>query len=78
MARIRIKIRQEHIEQGVPGNVCKCPVALAIKDVLGTAQVHSDTITHKYGVTSKAKVKQFVRAFDAGQTVEPFNFWLTV
>lgn len=76
---MRIFVTQEDIDKGVPNDDCKCPVALAISRVRSTADVHVDRRYIDVGYqsfTTPEPASAFIRAFDAGQPVEPFEFEL--
>lgn len=81
-----ISVTAGHITKGYPGDCALCPVALAITDALpGLAYlaIHyqdidvgprpdEDVIT----IEMPAAVRDFIRAFDAFDPVEPFTFEL--
>jgi hypothetical protein len=82
-----LKVTAEHISRGVPGNRCKCPVALALKVLFPdatTVEVDSvrlvaagDSGELLYRPTP-ALVRDFVNDFDMGHKVEPFEYPLSV
>ena len=88
--RLRVAIRQEHIAAGEVSNSERCPLALALTEHL--APQHGAWYvgtTHAYvcrgiGAPALAEVQlprrtsRFVRAFDAGELVQPFTTILTV
>lgn len=81
---MRIQVTQYHIDKGVPEDDRRCPVALAIQDAgLPDVRVgqNRDTIEvygNMYAGTSPypGAVADFVRAFEHGEPVEPFEFQL--
>jgi hypothetical protein len=75
-----IRVTEEHIKAGKPDNCRFCPIAIAITEAL----------EHKYIVVVKPKLcytcgrvfalpeiaRNFIRSFDLGKHVEPFEFEL--
>lgn len=80
---MKIKVEQKHINAGIRRKPCLCPVALAFKDATGLSlsvsgrQVRvvpredSNAGLHQ---PSPEGVLEFVRDFDSGCKVEPFEF----
>lgn len=84
---MKINVTAKHISNGTALSMCKCPVALALKQ-----QVHKQVTVDEYELeylpysdaskycfarrTSKTpkKVKQFIKRFDSGKRVRPFSF----
>lgn len=79
MRDIEIKITKAHIRDGVPGDKCNCPIALAIKDTLLTENVvvgaHDMYINGRAYVVDK-KDLAFMGRFDTGKRVRPYSFTL--
>ena len=85
-----IHVTQEHIDKGALSNSCKCPVALALQEVLQKQVFVCQTVAATYRIEASdlssigqyddyglpQSVADFVRRFDAGQDVEPFTFEL--
>ena len=84
MTMVRINVTQEHIEQGVRGNVYSCAVALAAQEVLGRDIVMiADIALRRGAVWSKfAVLPEMVRAwiveFDDGRSMAPITFELDI
>ncbi|AXH46555.1 hypothetical protein SEA_ROBINSPARKLES_110 [Gordonia phage RobinSparkles] len=79
---MKVTVTQEHIDKGKPWEICNCPIALALKEK-GFANVEVSTLAISVGKNNQALLnhysvpsiaKQFIKAFDDGQTVEPFEF----
>lgn len=88
-----IRVTQADIERGVPGKAFLCPVARAIRRafnanpacvavgrsdvsiVLGSISADNYEC---FDVTLPPKAREFVRAFDTDQPVQPFTFRLKV
>ena len=79
-----VHVTQKHINQGLPGCTCCCPVALAIRDnfpatidiAVGNPTVEIDAqgdVTYKF-LTPRAF--NFIIDFDANRPVLPFSFIL--
>ena len=78
---VTITVRQEDIVKGIRRSPVRCPVALGL-----AAQwpkygwlVERDAITHECGwpgkkYTTRAEVLLFIERYDAGESVEPFEF----
>lgn len=78
--RVRVNVTEEHIRKGVRANNCKCPVALAVKSVLGgPVKVYANEIEYLYGAKPlPRRIRRLVEDFDCGFDVLPFSFWLPV
>lgn len=76
----RIRITDQKIEDGQPGEIDLCPVALALKEAFKTDNVSVDqntlSVTVSYEFETPAKVRQFIKKFDDNQQVQPFEFTL--
>lgn len=77
---MKIKVKQCHIDKGEVGVFSKCPVALAISEVTGDR-----TLVTPYAICSGSvknrvrtphEVRIFMKKFDSGDPVEPFEFEL--
>lgn len=79
---MKIQVTQDDIDRGVRGNVCFCPVALAVKRATSeTVYVSGMRIRIIKKANGKAleaptpsEVSCFIAAFDHYATVEPFEF----
>jgi hypothetical protein len=78
---MKIRVTQEHINQGVKFHAGKCPVALACREATGQPHVvsrdeiivlTSPMIRHK----TPADVGAFIYAFDHSRLVQPLEFEL--
>ena len=84
-----VRIKQHHIKFGVPNCSSRCPVALGIVDIddsysFGTEILVSPKdkdlrggikIGDKHYLAPRS-VERFVKRFDKGKPVKPFNFKL--
>ncbi len=76
--KYKIKVKQIDIDRGVVQDVCKCPVALAVRRVIKKAPIQVgggyaiDIGDHRY--SGPKKVEDFITTFDKGGEVKPFNF----
>lgn len=80
--KISVNVTQEDIDNGVRGDACNCPVALAI----GRATEHKYVVmawreillTIKcnivYRIDTPRYVSNFIESFDAKRNVCPFSF----
>ncbi len=77
---MRIKVTQEHIDKGVSGDMCACPVALAIEERIGERPVVWGLIIKVKDVEQyvAAPVGVFISRFDEGLSVKPFSFNLKI
>ena len=71
---MKVKVTQEHINKGLKGSSCYCPIALAIGPNCVVQYSHI-TIGNKEYRTPQA-VFEFLHAFDNGLPVKPFEFEL--
>jgi len=74
-----IDVKQRHIDMGLPKDACRCPVACAIEEatrsvvfVTNTGLIMGLLGPQKFPIPPE--VLAFIKAFDAGQHVEPFSF----
>ena len=66
-----IKVTQRHIDNGKRGDSMRCPIGLALEDAGGAGVM--------FPLESLPEVAQnFVRDFDAGRYVAPFQFIMEV
>jgi hypothetical protein len=78
---IRVYVTQDDIDNGEPHNPCGCPIARAITRVRDTPTVFSSwayiggTCHTEYDLPPEAT--EFIRRFDIGEPVEPFDFEMT-
>jgi hypothetical protein len=80
-----IKVKQEHIKEGCRQGFLGCPIALAALEQIGKpvgvlyqeCKVYTDDTYAKWQVI-KLPIEAciFIGNFDAGMTVEPFEFEL--
>jgi hypothetical protein len=73
-----VKVCQGDINSGVPENATSCPIARAlrsiVKDVNGY-EVLQDQIQIRGKIMALPKsARKFIKKFDAGDPVKPFNF----
>lgn len=67
MKTYTISVEQHHIDAGVPEDVVRCPIGLALQDA-GGAGIY-------FPYDSLPDVAQrFIRDFDDGKQVKPFTF----
>lgn len=90
MASIRIKVTQDHIDRGQRGNSCDCPIALALEGAQKDLSSFGHLTKASVGMSSvrlffpqstsdfliPLEASRFVRRFDRGESVEPFEFEL--
>lgn len=86
---MRVKVTQDHIDRGVRREPCLCPIALALKDLgVDKPNVHftfvrweewgADGIFERLCLPNlPAGARKFVKLFDEGESVKPFEFDLT-
>ena len=73
---MKIKVTKEHIDKGRKKSALSCPIALAIGDKYGLdASVGPESCVIGYTICDLPKsVKKFIKLFDNGYSVEPFEF----
>lgn len=77
-----IKVQWNHIDLGIVGEATHCPIAAAMEDAgLRHALAGASLLMwrdHRGGrrVKHPKEVRGFIRRFDAGEPVEPFEFEL--
>ena len=76
---MRITVTQEHIDNGVPVDSLKCPLALAIREAtknnvwsVGVASVFSGN--KGFGIVLPKSAREFRHRFDSNLVVQPFEF----
>ena len=76
---MRIVVKQEHIKSGIHKSPISCPIARAVREAFGVDDVGA---TH-YSIYVAGKryevpdsVQSFIKRFDDGEVVEPFEFEL--
>ena len=78
--KLQVKVTQKHIDDGIAESDTHCPIALAVGELLGISQDHIEvdsdqiTIDDISGYDLPDLAREFVRAFDAGDPVEPIEF----
>lgn len=78
---MKVSVTQKHIDQGVKGSTTHDPVALAMKDA-GAIRVWvspvylgwTDANRKTYSVPTPDEVLRFMKVFDNGAYVQPFEF----
>ena len=80
MRKVKIKVKQKHIDKGVRSSSSCCHIALAMKD-----KGYTDVYVDYFGMTYETKkyewagelpseAKKFIEHFDDEEKVEPFEF----
>jgi hypothetical protein len=74
---MNIQVTEDDIEQGVPFDPCRCPVALAIKRatrrrhiIVGESALEIGRLRYH----TPHELRRFIEGFDLGRTVSPFSF----
>lgn len=78
---MKIQVTAKDIQEGRPGKVCACPIAIAGSRAYGcTMEVgntlmgpHEELHCRNWGLLPK-EAREFVTAFDNGRSVQPFEF----
>lgn len=75
---MKIQVTEKHIKRGKRKCAWRCPVALALQDVLdGPFLVGKDCIyAGRNPYACPKSVSRFVMRFDSGKLVKPFTFVL--
>ena len=79
-----IEVTKKHIANGVPGDECNCPIALALQDEYKTSDVSvevedepmlfiGDKILEIASAEMADDIDFFIRDFDFNNEVEPFT-----
>ena len=82
--RLLIKVGQKHIDDGIPLSCSVCPIALAIDETTGKfatvgnslCSISEQDIDTMMNIELPRSAQRFIRRFDNGQPVKPFNFYL--
>lgn len=78
-----VKVTQEDINEGTAGSSCECPVALALDLVFNDmgcdiyVEQNSCELQFLDGSVaeySNEQIREFIKKFDNGEPVEPFEF----
>lgn len=75
---MKVTVTEEDIALGLPNNRWQCPIACAIKrskkdvSIVSVSTLDMRVNNHWYILPSVAR--SFIRQFDAGGAVEPFEF----
>ena len=74
---MRVQVTQDHIDNGCRGLMGSCPIALAVRELTGANNV----LVLDCGVIADGRdsgipreAREFVRRFDNGEKVQPFDF----
>lgn len=81
MTTIQISVTADDINAGIKNHCSKCPVALAVcRHLPMTEEVTSVSVWlgDDKAIDLPATARNFIRAFDAGERVEPIIFELEV
>lgn len=91
MRTIKIEVTQKHIDLGATESADSCPVALAIADKLKTSDFNIGVEVYNSYMTFELEkepyviecnipesVEKFIKAFDAEEGGEPFEFELEI
>lgn len=76
---IHVTVTQEDIDAGKPCDGRNCPIARAVKRATGSSDVIVDGMSIEfYGAefTPPDVCDRFISAFDSGEPVEPFEFFI--
>ena len=84
---LTVEVTQDFIDEGVKGDMCDCPIALALKEKLPKGLKGSTRVTlenvgvgHPGYVGCSAEVspamESFILDFDTGKEVKPCSFYL--
>ena len=91
MVKVKVKVTQDHINRGEPGDCGNCPVALAIKDTLhfpdsliAVAEAHEPTVyirtkeNKRLSLILPVEALRFILNFDNNNPskTKPFEFEL--
>lgn len=75
---MKIEVTQEDISNGIPDDCDYCPIALAAKRAgMESVLVYNSRIIardEEVDAPLSIRARRFVRRFDAGLRVKPFNF----
>jgi len=81
---ITVNVTQEHISKGWKGDCYDCPIALALRPLIGEAYkfqvqagyvlIEDDPEPVPFRIAIPKICTSFIAAFDMGETVKPFQF----
>lgn len=78
---MKITVTQQHIDEGIRGSATRDPVAFAMADAgclhpyAGISRLFwYDSENRKHAANITETLYEFIRAFDQGEHVEPFEF----
>ena len=76
--KLVVKVTQKHIDTGLRGRCWLCPIAFALKDLTGKNwRVHNDAVYYEdLEIPLPWSAISFIKCFDEGLRVEPFEFEL--
>ena len=84
--RIKVKVSEDHISDGIPGESSFCPIYLALQEQLNNKLDIYDIVVGericsvyycdgtKKEVILPCKARQFIRDFDGERFVDPLSF----
>ena len=76
---MKVRVTQEHIDEGIPQECGFCPIAIAIRDQYPNESINVDgeeiTIGDNHYLTPESAA-DFIHRFDFGGKVSPFEFEL--
>jgi hypothetical protein len=79
---MRFQVTQEHIDRGIRGMACRCPVSLSLQGtgfILAAVGVsHILNVGSSNGIRIPYDVLQWIKRFDEQGEGEPFTFELPV
>lgn len=85
MYTIKVKVTQSHIDKGARGSCWKCPIALALIEATNLTWRVYDATAYYYRkngaeiqIMLPFEVSRFVKNFDKGEIVKPFEFEVVV
>ena len=75
----KIKVTKAHIKRGKRGTSDWCPIALAVRRAYFYPSVYGSWFCHGSGAGRRVVqlpdvAREFIRRFDAGEDVAPFEF----
>ena len=74
-----VHVTQAHIKNGTKSSAARCPIALAIRDTVGPAlKVYVSIHSYEIGPVKERplpiEAREFIRKYDKGFDVKPFDF----
>jgi hypothetical protein len=79
MRKVIIKVTQQDIDRGIKGDCEKCPIGLAVQRCLtgmNLRKFYNSTEAQEQPLPPIAT--EFMRKFDAGEVVTPFEFAICI